>query len=828
MHSLKYSLMNRFFYSLLIFVVVFTCPLYLLAQSRPGMPPPEGVVTGLVLDEVSKEPVEYANIVLFRVKDSSMVNGGITNEKGIFQLTKVPFGKFYAMITFLGYQTLKVPEIMVTPKDNHLDLGTLFLKYSSARLKEVTISGDRPTMEYSLDKKVVNVEKNLATMGGSAVDVLQNVPSVTVDESGAVSLRGDANVTLLIDGRPSGLTGTKLDQIPASSIETVEIITNPSAKYNPEGMSGIINIKLKKKRETGFNGLISLNAGTGEKYNGSINLNYQVGKFNFFGSVDARNDRRKGWGETFRTTTLSDTTTLLENTSDNWRKRDSRGFKLGFDYSINDKNSLLISWMNNQGPASGHEFSENHYFDPNHHLLEYYTNESWDDEDNNGYDYILNYRRTFDRKGQELTLDAVYNTDKEDEDETRDQVYGFGYPDTLAPDKLKTSDKTTRDNLNIQLNYVHPFNQKIKLEGGYQGIFRSTDGLYDYFNYQYPEGTWLQNDTTSNHFVYHEQINAIYAILGMVFEKYSLQAGLRAENAVTRSEQRTMNLNFDKDYTSYYPSVHATRKLPLDQEIQLSYSRRVNRPNMRSLNPFVDYSDYPAFIMYGNPNLNPEYTNNYELGYSKYFKKSTFNTSLFYRKIEDIIKRYVFVDSNGVMNHTSMNMTSGISYGVEMVLDHSIVRWWRINANFSYFKTRIEGSAGDNALTNENYSWTSRVNNTITLPKKLIIQLNAFYRGPMVNPQGTMKEIFGTDLAIRKDFWKERANISFRLSDLFNTMRFRMENSGENFSGRSEHKRESRVAYLGLTLKIGKAANKQKRTKKPEDNGRDNMDEMDF
>ncbi len=818
---------RRFFFTCLTFAVLL--PYGLRAQHGDG----QGSITGLVTDQVNGQFIEYANVVLFRMRDSSMVNGGITNTSGIFKLEKVPFGRYYAVVTFLGYSNKRIPEIMVNPKNPNVDLGKIELSSVSSRLGEVTITAEKPAMEFTLDRKVINVEKNIATMGGSAVDVLQNVPSVTVDENGAVSLRGDANVTLLIDGRPSGLTGTKLEQIPASSIETIELITNPSARYNPEGMSGIINIKLKKKKEGGFNGLVSMNAGTGEKYNGSVNLNYNTGKLNFFGSVDYRDDRRKGWGDNLRRTYYTDSVSILSQHSDNKRKRKSTGVKLGVDMAFNEKNSLLVSWMKNTGPSEGVGYTESLITNGNGTPMMQYNYESNQTDDDDGSDYILNYRKTFAQKGRELTLDVVYNTDKEDEKEYYRQRYTINVTDSLFPPSSPYPQRaltiTDRDNANIQLNYVHPFGEKIKLEGGFQGIFRSTDDDYRFF--ELIEGVYEEDFLQSNRFLYKERINALYAIFGFKSEQYTLQAGLRAENAHTTSEQKTLDQTFDKTYNSLYPSIHLTRKLPLRQEVQVSYSRRVNRPDMRSLNPFVDRRD-PLSLHYGNPHLNPEYISIYELGYSKYFKKSTLNTSLFYRDIRDVIRRYVYVDTTNnqeVFNMTFLNLSSGISYGLEVVLDHQFYKWWRISANASYFKTEIKGEAEDNSLTNENYSWTSRINNTFVLPGKLTVQVNAFYRGPMVNPQGTMKEMFGSDLAVRKDFFNDKLNLSFRLSDIFNTMSFRMDTYGTNFDGEYDRRRESRVAYIGVQVKIGQNGNRQKRGKRTDDtNSRENMDDFDF
>jgi outer membrane receptor protein involved in Fe transport len=325
----------------------------------------------------------------------------------------------------------------------------------------------------------------------------------------------------------------------------------------------------------------------------------------------------------------------------------------------------------------------------------------------------------------------------------------------------------------------------------------------------------------SNHFTYRENIQAAYAIIGHTLGKFSYQAGFRYELANTRSEQKTTNQVYTKEYGSAYPSVHVNYKLPLEQEVQISYSRRVNRPNMWSLNPFIDYGT-PGVIHYGNPFLNPEYINAYELGYSKYWKKGTLNGTVFYRKIDDVIKRYMFLDSNGIINMTSKNLTYGLSYGVEVLFDRELLKWWKINLSGSYFKNEVKGNDNTSTdLTNSNYSWNMRLNSNMTLPKKIMFQLTANYRGPQVNLQGTMDAVYSADIAFRKDFLKDKASVSFRLSDVFKTNKFSNHSSGPGFTADMERWRESRVAYLGLTYKFGKDQKSQKRNKKSDNGGGD-------
>jgi outer membrane receptor protein involved in Fe transport len=438
--------------------------------------------------------------------------------------------------------------------------------------------------------------------------------------------------------------------------------------------------------------------------------------------------------------------------------------------------------------------------------------------DNYTNDYTLAYKKTFQNKGQEFTLDAVFSQSPDDEESDTYRDYTDGT--LVAPDDSRdqTMTESSRDNFNIQANYVHPFSKDLRLEGGYQGIIRSTDDDYQYFTYD-PDLAVFNIDTAlSNHFVYDENIHAVYGIVGHTLGKFSYQAGLRFEMASTKADQRTMEEVYTKSYNSLYPTLHLNYKLPLEQEVQLSYSRRVNRPNMWSLNPFVDYS-VPGMIRYGNPYLTPEYINATELGYSKYWKKSTLNGSVFYRYIDDVIKRYMFLDSNGILNYTSKNLTSGTSYGLELVFDTEIFKWWKLSVNGSYFKNEVKGAENGTDLSNSNYSWNGRLNSNMVLPKKIMFQFTANYRGPQLNLQGTMSANFTCDLALRKDFYKDKISLSFRLSDIFKTSKFEVENSGEGFSADMVRYRESRVAYLGLTVKFGKEQKTMKRSKKSENGG---------
>ena len=780
------------------------------------------LISGIVHDSLSDNPVEYANVVLYSLKDSQLVNGCISDNKGKFFIEKVSPGKYFLKVSFMGYKTYKT-NLVITPKINEYKMDVIYLKDASSSMKEVTIIGERPLIEYKLDKKVVNVDKNINTAGGTALDVLQNVPSVTVDFDGSVSMRGTTNVTILIDGRPSGLTGTKLEQIPASAIESIEIITNPSAKFNPEGMGGILNIKLKKKKEKGLNGLVSANIGTGNKYNGSLNLNYSKNKFNFFGSYDYRKNERKGYGDMNRVTYYNDTASYLIQHDNFLMERLSNNIKLGLDYAITRKDKISFTWFYSRGNNQDNETSNSSIFDENHIFSEYYENSNLEDGHDQSFDYTLNYKRTFARRYQELTADIIYSTSADDElSDIKLQEFNLDFtPKNFTPNLQNSLNNMKSKRLTIQMNYVHPLKGESKIEMGLQSINRNNDNDYYYKNFNYSDSQWEIDSNFTNRFIYDDKVQAIYGTYSKVYKKLSAQAGLRLEGAFITADSRSLNKVFHRDYFSAFPSLHITRKFEkAGQDVQLSYSRRINRPDMHSLNPYIDKSD-PLSYRYGNPELKPEYINSYELGHTKYWKSTSLYTNLFYRQINDVIKRVVFLDSNGIINMTADNLSSGQSYGVEFVYDQKITKWWKATANFSYFRTIIKGDNSNTNLTNDNYSWTSSINTSMMLPKSIALQINGFYRGPIIQPQGEMKQMYSVDIALKKDIFKEQGTITFRLSDIFNTMKFTMVSKGEGFEGEYLRKRQTRVAYFGFTYKINQGIKAQNRKKGLDNNTND-------
>ncbi|PRY09888.1 outer membrane receptor protein involved in Fe transport [Pontibacter ummariensis] len=804
-------------YQRILLLLLLSLPLHLWAQETPV----GGNVTGIVVEGPQKTPLGFANVVLLTPRDSSVVAGATTDISGKFLLQPVPFGKYILRASLVGYPTKYVTNITVSADYPSVALGTITMETSNTRLDEVEIVAQRDLVEYDLDKRVVNVSQDIASKTGTVADVLQNVPSVTVDIDGNVSLRGSSNVTILVDGKRTSLANLSLDQIPANLIESIELVTNPSSKYDPEGTSGIINLILKEEREPGLNGSASVNVGTYENYSTSLNLNYQVDKWSISGGYDFRHRTRPGVSSNFTTYYTDD---LPYTFLDQVRERDnldlSHNFRLGADYQLTPKKALSASVFYRTEDEEGSGDLLYRFLDENRELVDTRTRVSKDSEEGYNMDLNLGYRQTFERKGQELTADLVYATNADDEiSEWEDDDLGV-----LIRQNTLTDDENTR--FTAQADYIHPISENSNLEAGFRSSFQRLDEDTRFFDYNYEINDFVFNDTISNHFVYDEQVHAAYANYSNKYKSFSYQVGLRAEQTFTTSDQRTQDMVYENNYFSLFPSLFITHDINEDNKVQFSYSRRINRPRSRYLNPFVDRTD-KFDVDFGNPRLNPEFINSLELGYLRYWDNSSLNFSTFYRHTTDQIQRLrrpAVVTENGEtytrLETTFLNLSSGSSYGVEIGATHSVGKWWRLNGSVSGYRTELNDSQGDTELSNSQLTWSSRLNSTMTLWDDWQIQVNAFYRAPQATIQGRMEQLFSTDLGINKDVLDKRGTISLRVSDIFNTREWNFVSYEEGvFRSVSNNKRQSRIIYLGFTYRLNNEDNRERNRRNDDDQG---------
>jgi outer membrane receptor protein involved in Fe transport len=815
--------MKTYSYPFLYVLFLLLTPLLLVAQRTSA----QGTVKGTLVDASSNSPVGFANVVLLSANDSSLITGATSDIEGKFLLDRVPVGTFVLRISMVGFPTKFVPDIAVTAANPDISVGNISLNATSTRLSEVEVTAERQLVEYELDKKVVNVEQDIAAQSGSVADVMQNVPSVTVDTDGNVSMRGSSNVTILIDGKRTALADVGLDQIPASMIESIELITNPSSKYDPEGTAGIINIILKKDRASGFSGVASVNAGTYDNYNSSINLNYHYNKWDFNAGYDFRRSYRPGWSNSFRTNYPgTDSTSFLDQSSYRRGVDISHNFRLGADYALNDYNTLSASVFYRTGDEDN--FNEITYrnLDIKRTLESQFRRTTEEIEKDYVANVNLGYRRTFDTKGQELTADLTYFT--RGGDDYSDFTQQYYNPDGSLTGTEPTLQYTTADNVRSRLlaqsDYVHPINEDSRIEAGFRSSFQRMNNDNVFYEVDTKTKELLLNTNASNHFIYDEQIHAVYSNFSSKINNFSFQLGLCAEQTYTASDQRTQNRVFNNQYFSLFPSVFLTQDFKNDNKVQLSYSRRINRPRAWNLNPFIDYTD-PLNIRSGNPELLPEYINSLELGYLKYWDNSSFNSSVFYRRTTDQVQRFRTFEQ-GVTYTTFINLSDNSSYGMEFVGTYNPYKWWRMNTSVSGFRIELNDTQGGTELSTNQLSWNAKFNSTMTVWEDLAIQLSANYRSPMVNIQGRMDQMFGADLGLKKDVLNKRGTVSLRVSDIFNTRQFNFTSFGPGFEMESRNKRQTRLAFIGFTYRLN-SDNKEERerNRQEENNGGGGMED---
>jgi len=802
----------------------------------------QGTISGRVYDSKSGQAVEYATVAVLNPKDSSLATGTVTNEKGAFTV-KVNNGRYLVRISFMGYTPYFHPTVVnVNDKSPKVNLGKIELVPGAVMMDEVVVTAERTLVEYQLDKRVVNVDKNLVAGGGTATEVLQNVPSVAVDNDGNVTLRGSSNVKVLINGRPYELMGNDLEslleQIPASSVESVEVITNPSAKYDPEGMSGIINIKLKEQTSLaqGLNGVASLNGGAPLPFlfpqgmpqfiptaTGSINLNYTTEKYNLFFSADGGMRNRGHWGTSYRERLRADTA-WSRDTADQYGIRG--GFmgsvKVGGEYYFDKQNSLLLSYQLRGGQRLRQNYMDSRDLFSEDHFLDYIQTDT-NDNRNVNHSFNLSYRKKFDEPDREFTADATYSMRHVQGQGRQEQVYnGDAQWDNYY---LRTTETENHHQaLNLKMNYVHPFATSWKLETGYEGRMDWPDQKALYFRTEYDSlhNLYTHPDESSNtHFTYNQQIHAAYATVGgKLTEKLSAQAGLRVEYSylLGYDVNHPQTDSVKKDYWEPYPTLHLSYEINKSNSMQLSYSRRVRRPRMWDLNPYMEVREGQE-LSFGNPNLDPEFTNAFELSYNLSLDKWNFYTCAYYRQTNKMMTRYGFVwdsASNaryswwmpyndeylGYWASTWQNLSRGYNYGLELIVDWQVLKWWKLNVSVNLYQSTIEGTELlDNKETSA-FQASGKFSSFMNLPKDWTIQLSGQYFAPWLDLQTTMMSSMWVDLAVKKDVLQRRGTVNLRVGDLFATGGWGHETHTPQLNRTVRSHRLSPTVTIGFTYKI--------------------------
>ena len=794
-----------------------------LAQ-RPqnSQKPAKITLSGKVIDQETQQPLEYATITLKNARFPDRLQGGITNEEGVFNFEIFP-GRYNVTTEYISFEK-DIKEGVVLRESK--DLGTIALGMEVNSLNEVELVAERTEVEIRLDKRVYNVGKDITVRGGSVSDVMDNIPSVSVDVEGNISLRGNDNVRILINGKPSGLVGLSgpdaLRQLPAESIERVEVITSPSARYEAAGTAGILNIILKREELAGFNGSFILNGGTPTSYGGSASLNWRNKKLNVFTTSSYNNGNSLGGGVFNSEYFNGDQASTFTNESRDYNRNRERFFiNLGAEYFFDDNTSLTLSAFTRTSNNGSNNTTIIEDVDLNGNVLNRLGRYQDETEEDNSGQFTANFTKKFNDKGHELVIEFQSEKSNEDESDFADNTNVF--------DQASSTEEKQKRQL-LQLDYVYPIDENTQFEAGFRGNYSQQDTDYQVFDINGNEST-LNTDLT-NYLGFTQNVNAAYTQFGKKINQFSYLLGIRMENTKIVIDQRTADIYKEKKYTDWFPTLNLSYEFNERENITLGYSRRIRRPRSWSLNPFQSLTSL-TFFRQGNPDLDPSYANAFDLGYLKRWDKFTLNGSVYYSTSKQVITRIteatgtiVRVSDDPVIDvpalrSTSINLAENNRTGTEFTLTYSPKRQVRISGNFNIFNSETIGTYEDQVLDAEIVSWFARINASFPLPFGITTQLRTFYRGPSATAQTESQGILSMSGAINKDLFNKKGTLSFRASDIFNSRRRKSTTLTENFTNYTEFQWRQPTYIFTFTYRINENKNSRKRSQRSNGDGGD-------
>ncbi|WP_395066514.1 TonB-dependent receptor domain-containing protein [Flavobacterium sp.] len=799
-----------------------TLALLFVTLSNYSQQRPEGKkvkITGKIIEKGTSQPLEYATISLVNSTTNKITAGGITDAKGDFSFEASP-GTYTIKAEFISFKLTEIKGKIIT---DNINLGSIELQSDATQLDEVVVRTEKTTVEIKLDKKVYNVGNDLMVKGGTVSDVLDNIPSVAVSAEGNVSLRGNENVRILIDGKPSNAININdaLRMIPADAIDKVEVITNPSARYDAEGGGGLLNIILKKGKTNGLNGVIIATTGYPDNHGLSANVNYKTNEFNLF-TTQGYNYRSNPGNSLLDTDYLNASSTspnFIKETRENDRLNKGYNGNFGAEWFL-DKNT---TWTNsvNYRKSSG-DNQDNVLYDRqyvNSALNNYQTRVNYEDSKSDNIEFSSNLIKKFKKDGHKLTIDTQFS-------KNTDNNIASILDSQEGTDATINLQKQSRNLL--QADYVLPIGKSIQLEAGYRGDFSEQDTDVTVLN----EG--ILNTFFTNNLVYKEKVNALYTQYGFKQNKFSFLFGMRWEDSNININQITTNNFNTKKYNNFFPSAFLTYEISEKTNASISYSKRIQRPRGRQINPFSNYSSN-INIFQGNPDLNPAMTYAIDLGFLKTWSKVTLNTSIYGNKTTNtfqFVRREsgTFVNGIPVILSSPINLATEYRAGFEFTLNYTPYKWWKLNSNFNFYSVETQGkytyvnylnTETTQDFNNKATSWTARLTSKITLPKKIDWQTNATYNGPQNNAQGKSLGVFAMNLAFSKDVLKDKGTVAFNVSDVFNSRKRIMETSIPNLiNSYAEMQWRERQFTLSFTYRFNKSKND--RDKQPKRNQDDN------
>ena len=775
---------------------------YIYSQPNP-MKVERGKVFGKVFDYDSKHSIEYANIVVLSHTDSSLINGTITDVNGNFILQNINRGKYILEVRFIGYDT-KIFDLEISPEKLEVNLGEIYIKPHVLELNDVVVKGDRSPISYQIDKKVIDVDKIQTVISGNAADVLQNVPSVTVDIEGNVSLRGSSNFTVLIDGRPSILSAQDaLQQIPASSIDNIEIITNPSAKYDPEGTAGIINILLKKNQNLGTSGIVNANAGLNQKYGGDFLFQHKTSDLIYTVGMDYNKRIYPGTSSEENIFYSSNSISYLNSDGNmNWG-RNGFGIRAGIEFNTSEDNyfNVVARYGTREGNRNSNSLFTNWTsLDPN--ISSYQSlGQRFRKGEYGGTNFT--YIHKFEGKGHEIKGEFNFRYNDGDEATLTESLQN-----SIAINGRKTTEFGPSRDFETKIDYTLPFTETRKFEAGYENEIENSDDINELYELNTNTGSYEFQSLFSNSTKYNTNDQAVYATYSDQYGDFGIQGGLRSEYTFRTVRLFRDNNEFKVDRIDFFPSLHTSYKFSEGTQLMASYTRRIQRPRGWELEPFLTWMDANN-VRIGNPGLLPELIDSYETGIQTYVGEVSFSAELYHRFTANRIDRIKSIYVDDITLNSVKNIGKDYATGSELMVIFDPFEFWSVNTMANIYNYLIEGEINEKPFSRESFNWNARINNMFKISPSTQLQLNLNYNSPSVSSQGTSEGFISTDVSIKQDLLEKKLSITLQIRDLLGTAKYEYTSSGTDFYQYNYFQRESPMVILSLRFNFNNYKNKR-------------------
>ena len=753
----------------------------------------KGQISGHIFDNNTKHSIEYATVALSEL-NGKLVTGTITDNTGYFSIDNIKYGIYNLTVSFLGYEDITIENVILNDIQKDINISDIYIIPASENLEAVTVVSNVAPVQYKIDKKIINVSKQFSTISGTAVDVLQNIPSVRVDIEGNVSLRGSSGFTVLIDGRPTILDANDaLQQMPASNIENIELITNPSVKYDPDGSAGIINIITKKKKMQGVSGIVNLNAGLDEKYGADFLFNLKIASLNFFVGADYNHRYFPRYNESEQRTFSNDTTYYVMLDGEDNGGGERKGVRTGLEWDISEKDFFSVGFRFREGRRdrlSEQDFTEWSEPGPGEQ-----NNISFENgfREGSGYSISTDFKHNFKKKGHELTAYLDYHNRKGKEASNNEL---WNAESILEGSKNMEEGPSSR--LTAKLEYVLPLREEDRFEAGLQGRFGHNEDHTGLYIYVPAEDDYVVQPEFDHSTIYDRNIYSIYALYAASVKKFGIQGGLRGEYTLRETDTDINDSIYVIDRFDIFPTLHFSYNFSENFQTMASYSRRIDRPRGWYFEPFIVWQD--AYnVRKGNPGLVPEYTDSYELGILRTFGESFISFDGFYRVTHNKIERIRSVYSKDIFLHTIYNVGTDYALGAELAFRFSIKKRWEIDLSGSIFDYRIEGDLEGVSFNQRSFNWDGRWNNTLLISKTTQLQINSRYNSPSATAQGEYKGNFSVHASIKQNLLERKLSVILQVRDIFGTAKREFTSESDDFYYYRYHYHKAPVVMLTLT-----------------------------